>query len=187
MKNKSKTPQKTATKKPQKSTADMSQSEYRAAYERRVRFQTFKVLAFGMSPAELCAMLDVSAATIRRWKAGTFQPPFMALELLRLRRGLSLPAAFGDLAGFTVGRINGQTYLIPPGLHWSEGITASDIKRWPVMRHIVARTIGKKPALAGLAYSDRLAANDDSLPVEPLTLESLNDQAANDGGCYGDQ
>lgn len=185
MKKQSKAPRKNAAKPPHNALESMTQSEYRAHYERRIRYQKFKALTFGISTDELSQMLDVSTATIRRWRAGTFQPPAMALDLLRIRRGVSLPAVFGDLAGFTIGKINGQTYLIPPGYHWSNGITARDILRFPMLQQIAVRAIAKKPARAGSLYAGLPAAND-ALPVE-FSLEPFHDNAANDGCGYSDQ
>lgn len=178
MSNKSIALRKADTKKQQKRRAAMTQQEYRAHYERRLRGEKFKGLIFGMTVADIAQALQVSVATVRRWKAGTCQPPFMALELLRLRRGLALPNACGDFAGFMLGRVDGKTVLIPPYSHWSDGITATDVKSWGLYRNIVADAHAKSPAFAGLRHAGKLPANDAFflLPVNTLSLEAIKQQ-----------
>lgn len=178
----------TVTKKRRKTKPVMTQTQYREHYERKLRGEKFNKLVFGMKTADICSMLQVSDATVRRWKTGTCQPPEMALELLRLRRGLALPRVCGDFAGFILGTMNGKTTLTPPGFHWSDGVSAYDVKSWSVIRHTLARAIGKKPAKAGLPHAGKLPANDllFDLPVNTLRFDAVKNQAANDRGGNGE-
>lgn len=166
-----------------------TQAEYRAHFEKRMRGQQFLGLVFGMSTREIAAMLRVSEATVKRWRKGESQPPFTALELLRIRRGVALPRVCGDFDGFTLGRVHGKTVLIPPGGHWSDGVTAADVKSWGLVRHMLADHIARRPALAGMGHMRKQPANDAAfaLPVDALCLEPVQQQAANDGGSDSNQ
>lgn len=165
----------------------ITQASYRAAYERKLYREQFKALIFGLSVAEVAAMLRVAECTVRRWKSGETQPPYMALELLRIRRGIALPSTCGDFAGFTLGRAHGRTVLIPPDFHWSDGMFAQDIKRWHLYRSIVQRALAKKPALAGIPHGGKKPANLEAfdLPANAVNLEAFKNQAANDRGGNG--
>lgn len=167
----------------------ITQAEYRARFERRMRGQQFTALIFGMSTREIASTLRVSEATVKRWRKGESQPPFAALELLRIRRGVALPAACGDFAGFTIGRVHGKTVLIPPDGHWSDGVTAADVKSWGLVRHMLADHIARRPALAGMGHMRKQPANEAEfvLPVDAAGFEPVKQQAANDGGSDGNQ
>ncbi|MFU1881206.1 hypothetical protein ACM6P1_14080, partial [Enterococcus faecium] len=75
----------------------------------------WQIVTWGMSDEVIAHTLRVTPATVSRWRRGTTPIPWMAMEIMRQQRGMSLPGAFEEFADFTVMRGHYGAVLVPPG------------------------------------------------------------------------
>jgi len=128
---------KTKSKKPAKSVAPKPQF---------CPLDEWHGLTFGFSDQRIADLLRVSRATARRWRIGQNRVPWMAGECLRMHKGAALPAVFRDFAGFQVlsDGPGGQQRIVPPGVHWRDGMTAHQLRHWQYYRDALT------PRVAGM-------------------------------------
>lgn len=81
--------------------------------------ELFYMLSFGIPDDQLASLLKVHRSTIKRWKAGTCRIPYAVIELLKLTRR--------------------RTLLWPADYHYTDGISARDIRNWYLIRHILLK------------------------------------------------
>lgn len=87
---------------------------------------TFRKLAAGRSDDEIADLCGVHRTTVARWRSGS-PIPLTALRLLQLYYGGEFPPAFGEFAGFRI--VDGR-YLVAPGQHWQNAVSAEHARQW---------------------------------------------------------
>lgn len=97
--------------------------------------ELFYMLSFGIPDDQLASLLKVHRSTIKRWKAGTCRIPYAVIELLKLTRRRTLPVTFGEFSSF---QCDGQR-IWPADYHYTDGISARDIRNWYLIRHILLK------------------------------------------------
>lgn len=143
-----------------------------------VYLSEWQIVTWGMSDETIAHILRVPVATVARWRRGTTRIPWMAMEIMRQRRGMSLPGAFEEFEDFVVMRGHWGAVLVPPGAHWKDGITANEVRNWWLLRQIYSRALNlKKPDVAlppvPAHHLMQPAANESAKPVSdvvPLPL-----------------
>ena len=164
------------TKTSNKSRKSVARRRQRAAaasneLQRRawVDAREWQIVTFGMRDPEIAQALRVSPATVGRWRRGEARIPWMAFEIMRQRKGMSLPGAYREFEDFLLMRANHGLVLVPPGAHWKDGITARDVKNWWMLRKIVQRALVKNPELTHISVPAshllKPASNESRVPI----------------------
>ncbi|KJV28656.1 hypothetical protein VI06_11590 [Aquitalea magnusonii] len=163
--------------KPSKTTKKTVVSKQREAEKLRRRAAVYlsewQIVTWGMSDESIAHDLRVPVATVTRWRRGTTLIPWMAMEIMRQRRGMSLPGAYEEFEDFIVMRGHEGAVLVPPGAHWKDGITAREVRNWWLLRQIVSSALFRKRPRAELPavpahHLMQPAANDSAKPMSDV-------------------
>lgn len=121
-------------------TKKQQDHRYRTIAKRKAQFyvssEEWFLLTFSLRDKEIADILDVNQSTVHRWRTGKSRIPFMAAEIMRLRRK-ELPTIFGDFAGI---KCDGKRMWFQD-YHYTEGIQAKDIRNWWIIRQMIEQKL----------------------------------------------
>lgn len=86
----------------------------------------FQKLLVGHSDDDIASLAGVHRSTVARWRSGS-AVPLSARRLIQLCLGGELPADSGEFSGFRI--VEGR-YLVAPGQHYQNAITADIARAW---------------------------------------------------------